>query len=876
MRRLLLALSCLALAILAVLVLSTSLGVAEDSGPVPGARPTATPDRLAPEFDSASPELFLPDLIVEKIEVLPPAPIISEVALIRVYIKNQGPGSMILAPDPHNFFTDLYVDPPVVPIQLGQYGVYSWSCQAWWVYEAGDSTILEMAHVFTNVKTYNLYAQVDTDGNVGEANENNNVSGPTLVEVVAPNQVVHESHQDFQMGLAAGLDVTHPDGVIRRGIWDEPFTEPKVYSPDVMINDVTGTVEAGTGEIIPTTVYQVKPVLTGDGTGRLFAVWEDGRNGYWNRDIFFSRSDDGGVTWGSDVLVNDVVTGSQTSPDLAWDPERKRLYAVWQDGRKGLNADEDIYFAYSDDLGDSWSASQKLNDAKSTNHQLNPIVIVEPGAVPGLPRVYALWEDRRNGNSDIYVTRSDDGGQHWLAENYYVTDDEADEVAPTAGVDVCPPKATPPLPGGEEPGCLYVCWEDWENLEHPEIYCSWSRDMGETFGLDIPLTRPSEQSYRLAPAMAVTTSVEIKEERDPAQGITGYVPIEVTVVHLAWQQGQHDDADIYYASAPLNWTEWPTQTTCPYPYDFCFDPPAEISGYVMDSEYVMPPERPQTWPIDPTWQGQASISLAPPGDFTFCHLGSSTTYSSGVYIAWSDARTFDDWRHEIRTRRVASPEGAPEVYEPCEDRWVGVVNDDAKLYGYRNDLDEYEIYKPAATRQSNPSVYRDGSGFYVAWDDDRWDQPMEPNSVRNRDIFAVRAFMRPEAIYISPVIDARTQATWYALDWWGATQHRGDLLLQTRFGDDPYPPQVNTTTVTWTQWTGNPSSPYLGCDAGEGCFYDAPGRAIVGTDGTRWPKSQYIQYKIIIRDDSRLTAISRVTIHYKGLYSLYLPLVVRH
>jgi len=870
MRRLLLALSCLALAILAVLVLSTSLGAAESNGPVAGARPTATPDGLAPAIDSSAPDAFLPDLVVDGIEVVPATPIISETALIRVTIKNLGPAPMRLDPDPNNFFTDLYVDPPIVPIQLGQNGVYSWSCQAWWVYQAGDSYVLETAHVFTDVKTYNLYAQVDTDGNVGEANENNNVFGPALVKVEAPNKLVHESHQDFQMGLASGLDVTHPEGVLRRGIWDEPFSEPEVYYPDVMINDVTGTLDVGTGKFITTTVYQVNPVLTGDGAGTLFVVWEDGRNGYWNRDIFFSRSDDGGLTWGTDVRVNDVVTGSQTSPDLAWDPERRRLYAVWQDGRKGLGVDEDVYFAYSGDRGDTWSASLKLNDAKSTGHQLNPIVVLEPAGVPGQPRVYAIWEDRRNGNSDIYVTRSDDGGLSWPVEDYYVTDDEADEVSPTGGVD--------------EVGNLFVCWEDWENLEHPEIYCSWSHDGAETFGLDVPLTRPPEMSYRIAPAMAVTTNVEIKEEWDPIQGITVYVPVDVTAVHLAWQEGKDEDADIYYAYAPLNYTEgW----SCPYPDDFCFQPPVEISGFVMDSEYVMPPDGAPSWPIDETWQGQASISLAPPGDFTLCHdeVMTPTVYSNGVYIAWSDSRTYDDWRHEIRTRRVASPGGAPETFEPCErtdnpwpwEDWdYSVVNDDAKLYGYRNDLDKYEIYKPSATRQSHPSVHRDASGFYVVWDDDRWDKPMKPNSVRNRDIFAARAFQEPEAIYISPVIDARTEATWYALDWWGATEHRGDLLMQTRFGHKPYPPQENTTTATWTKWTGNPSSHYLGCDAGEGCYYDAPGRAIVGTDGTRWPKSQYIQYKVIIRDYSRLTALSRVTIHYKGLYSLYLPLIVRH
>jgi hypothetical protein len=96
-------------------------------------------------------------------------------------------------------------------------------------------------------------------------------------------------------------------------------------------------------------------------------------------------------------------------------------------------------------------------------------------------------------------------------------------------------------------------------------------------------------------------------------------------------------------------------------------------------------------------------------------------------------------------------------------------------------------------------------------------------------------------------------------------------------GDDPYPPQEDISTTHWTRWSGNPSSPYLGCDAGAGCYYDAPGRHIVDADGVDWPQRRYIQYKVIIRDylgyNTRLTALSQVTIYYKGLYETYLPII---
>jgi hypothetical protein len=898
MKNAFLALSCLALLLLGALIVGAGFGEAQSNMPVENARPTPTPDgkvlpeaQLPPDTDLSPDIPPLPDLIVEDISVEPSVPFLGEATIIRVTIKNQGTKDLPVA---NTFYTDLYIDPGVVPIRLGQDGQHSWGCQDWYVPAGGSYTLLA-AHIFTDVKTYALYAQVDTDGGVGESIESNNVMGPVHIDVRSRNKLVHETHQDFQMGLASGLDVTHPQGVIRYGIWREPWTEPEVYYPDTMINDITGTF---TVEYSHTTVNQIRPALVGDGQGRLFAIWEDGRNGgVYNTDIYFSASFDRGTTWTQDELVNDdhdLITNTvrQGSPDLAYDPSigaQGRLYAVWQDSRNNPE-DFDIYFAYSDDYGANWSDNVQLNDIGWPGHQMNPSIALGPLGGGAFRRIYVVWQDQRNGNDDVYLARSDDGGLTW-GSNYFVTDDpqmtQQDQRSPS--VDVTVDAYDSPL--------VFVCWEDWRIPDHPDIYCSMSDDRGESYVLDVPVTYPEQgTSYRVEPTMVVSTYIESRDEWDPILEMTITVQITVLPVHVAWQEGKDDDADIYWAYATLVWDEdrlpdW----TCPYPYYFCFESPVEVSGFVIDSDYVLPPDKPPSWPIDPTWQGQASLSLAPPFDFTWCHADSTEVYSNGLYVAWSDARTFDDWRYEIRTRRIASPEGDPETYETCEDSAAGVVNDDAKLYGYRNNLDDYEDFKPAATGQFNPSVYRDPTGFYVAWDDDRWDKPLKPGVVRNRDVLFTRSEVMTRAIYISPVIDSRTQSSWYVLSWWGATDYQGDLLLQTRFGENPYPPQIPVTSAAgitatgWTPWTGNPSSPYLGCDAGAGCFYDAPGRHIVDPSGNTWfdcpgpncpEQYQYMQYKVIIQCfyetcvwPGRLTALSQVTIHYRGLNTYYLPIV---
>jgi hypothetical protein len=891
MKKTLLALTCLSLALLFVLVVGATLGVAQTVVPLHDPRPSPTPDGLGPATSPAGPDLaLLPDLVVTSIEVLPPTPMMNEKVTIYVTIKNQGPADVPLVPTPQNFYTDLYVDPSVVPIHLFQDGQVSWGCQAYWV-PAGESHVLAATYVFTEVRTYALYAQVDTDNQVApEQSEDNNIFGPVHVQVVAPNTLLQQSHQDFQMGVASGLDISHPDGVMRRGIFQEPFTDPEVYYPDSQVDHPP----------LPPSdpfnnVDQINPALTGNGDGVLYAAWEDGRNGgVFNRDIYFNRSADGGTTWlANDIRINDDPglpdTANQNKPDLAYDPTGGlagdgRLYAVWQDRRNG---DYDIYFAYSDDDGDIWSPNQLLSIDPPTSlsaDQMNPSIAVGADVTRS---IYVVWQDRRNGNDDVYMVRSDDGGSSgsWT-ENLFVTDDpgmtEQDQVAPSVGIGL----GFPPYLDSVHDD-VFVCWEDWRNPEHPEIYVARSKNFGKTFGVDTPVSMPAKQSYRLQPTLEVSTTADTALIYDPGQDVTKTVQSPITAIHVAWQQGAGDDADVYWAYATYVYEE---PEFCPYPYDFCFNPPQKISGFVIDSDYALPPDTGPTYAREPSWQGQVDMTRAFANDWTRCHADSTITYTKGVFIAWSDAGSFDDWRVEIHTRRVASPQGEGTSYEPCEDQATGVLNDNAKIYALRDglrgaldviDYPLYTEYQPAATKQFNSSLFAQepstpsfAPDLWVAWDDDRHNDPLQTGTVQDRDVFAARWAMYSEGTYISPVFDSRTQATWYVLSWWGVTQHFGDLLLQTRFGDNPYAPLDDVAAGGWTRWTGNPSIPVALCP-GEGCYYDAPGRHIVGPDGSEFPEARYIQYKVTIRGSSRLTALSQVKIYYKGLNVIYLPLIRR-
>jgi hypothetical protein len=862
------------------LALPPMFGAAQ-SGPVPDARPTPTPELPLPELREPtpvpeSPQIPpLPDLVVDRIELVPPSPIIGEPVLVRVVLHNQAAWDV----EPgNNFWSDFYIDPGVVPIQLGQDGVAAWPCQATWV-PAGGYHTLETEVVFDDVKVFSLWAQVDTDGHVIEANEHNNVFGPYNVQVLAANQVVHGTHQDFQMGLASTLDASHSEGVLRTGLFIEPSTEPGIYSPDTQVDSPPPPPP----QDFKINVNQVKPSMASDDQGALFAVWEDGRNGsVFNRDIYFARSLDGGLTWSNDLRVNDDPLGddaNQVSPSLAYDLGRGRLYAVWQDERELTQQDTyDIYFAYSDDMGATWSPNVRLNDDTGIADQLNPTVVVGKAEAETDYHVYVVWQDRRNGNDDIYLTRSDDGGVTWTS-NYFVTDDPEmtlqNQVAPSVSVE-------------EVFGIVYVGWEDWRDPEHPEIYVMWSLDQGLTYGIDVPVTivpASARTTYRRGPDLVAHTTIEWVERVDPVTGLPYLEPAAVIVVHVAWQEGLEDESDIYYAFSVY---DVGNPEACPVPYDFCFEAPMLIGGYELPADYVRPPGEASTWPLEPSWQGEVSLDLVPDDMYwTNCLLASTEVYSKGVMIAWSDARSYDEWRHEIHLRRVASPGGNPKSYTVCDrPRDVGMVNSNAKIHALRDDLTLYRTYKPAAARQSNPQILVDGAGIFVVWDDDRWDDPTLAG-VPNRDIFAAKMGATTEGAYVSPVIDALVgDPNWYVLSWWAATDHTADILFQTRFGTTLFPPQENVAQNGWTKWTGNPGAiyqepPFNGCSAGVDCYYDAPGRHMVGPLGDDWfgPTNpgayRYMQYKVIMNGSSYWTALGQVTIHYKGPGRSYLPIIRR-
>ncbi len=146
----------------------------------------------------------------------------------------------------------------------------------------------------------------------------------------------------------------------------------------------------------------------------------------WSRSdtLWFDRSLDGGTTWlEEDVFVTEHVGGWDlsipglmrcngmpvTKCDLSGGPFHGTIYVNWADQRNGPH-DTDVFLTRSTDGGQTWSPPVRVNDDVTQTHQFFTWMDVDQHT--GI--LYFIFYDRRNytnQNTDVYLAYSIDGGQ---------------------------------------------------------------------------------------------------------------------------------------------------------------------------------------------------------------------------------------------------------------------------------------------------------------------------------------------------------------------------------------------------------------------------------------------------------------------------------
>jgi hypothetical protein len=308
--------------------------------------------------------------------------------------------------------------------------------------------------------------------------------------------------------------------------------------------------------------YQPSLAISPD--GELCVTWTDKRDGdgpTWN--IYFSKSVDGGESFGPDVRVDDAGNGSsrQTQSAVAVD-DSGRIYAVWLDGR-GNEGTLGVYSSRSLDGGETFEPNLELpNPEEGGWPQHGPGI-----AATGNGRVYVscvdsrhidngppmvvcvrhsvdagatfseqvdidscgLWTQRTSiavaGSLDVYVAwvYSEDYPMLATSGDGGLTFGAAVQVTDRAGC--CSQDNMCVSLSVNSTGCLAVAWKDSFNV----IGIAESRDMGETFLPTVLLEGPGDRDY-------ATVAIDDKDS-----------------VYIAWTDYRHGDSgDIYLSKGVLN------------------------------------------------------------------------------------------------------------------------------------------------------------------------------------------------------------------------------------------------------------------------------------------------------------------------------------
>jgi len=141
----------------------------------------------------------------------------------------------------------------------------------------------------------------------------------------------------------------------------------------------------------------ILPSLVAHAAGFALA-WQDDRTGTGDNEIYFARLDENGVKIGDDTLVTSLDGAISQEPSIAWTGAEYGI--AWYDKRDGN--DYEIYFTRMDSSGAELGDDLRLTD--SVGISSSPHLISVPGG-------YTLcWDDKRDGNMEIYCGKLDAKG----------------------------------------------------------------------------------------------------------------------------------------------------------------------------------------------------------------------------------------------------------------------------------------------------------------------------------------------------------------------------------------------------------------------------------------------------------------------------------
>ncbi|HEY6191242.1 MAG TPA: T9SS type A sorting domain-containing protein [Bacteroidota bacterium] len=163
--------------------------------------------------------------------------------------------------------------------------------------------------------------------------------------------------------------------------------------------------------------------LAPDGRSGAILVWQDRRNGSADK-LFLQRiGSSGNPMWDGNGIQLANTPGLQYYPEILSD-QAGGAFITWQDNRYGV--DYDIFAQRIGPDGSSRWFSNGVLVSNAAGHQYNPQLVPD-----GQGGVIIVWQDKRNGDFDIYAQRLNAAGQPlWSTNGEPVCVQPGDQVEP--------------------------------------------------------------------------------------------------------------------------------------------------------------------------------------------------------------------------------------------------------------------------------------------------------------------------------------------------------------------------------------------------------------------------------------------------------------
>lgn len=212
-----------------------------------------------------------------------------------------------------------------------------------WISAYNDTILL----TYAGGSGFDVYFRKSTNGGLS-------FSSPILINT-SGNGSMPKKGPDGTIYVMWGLD-SPQNSQYDQGIWIRRSLDggntflPKVHVADLYENQ----------SLLPWRCYAIPSMDIDMNTGIIYIVYQstDPAKTHW--DIYITKSTNGGVSFTTPVRVNDVIQGHQFFPWVSVD-ENGKVHVIWYDTRTG-GYNLDVYYAYSENYGASFSQSIKVND----------------------------------------------------------------------------------------------------------------------------------------------------------------------------------------------------------------------------------------------------------------------------------------------------------------------------------------------------------------------------------------------------------------------------------------------------------------------------------------------------------------------------------